>query len=159
MGQFFSFASVLEQRIRKEILSEKTAFPSENPLNSSTDPKSPEGNSTLFREESVGFAWILGHTPRVKTGEPQRKLSRGKTAYGVKTRPRPPHKMTPAQTNAYCYFRSFAPEFEANFTRRDLQKTFRLIAKRVHPDLGGNAKDFIALKANLEVLAAIFPSK
>ncbi len=151
MGQFLEFAEILEQRIRQQILSEKpdfqksqqtknVDFPSENPSNSSTSPKT-----------DFGFAWVLAHTERAESSN-----SRGKSAYGVKARPRPPHKMDPLQTLAYCYFRSQIPSFGANFTRGELQKSFRLLAKKLHPDAGGTSEDFIVLKTQHDLLASVF---
>lgn len=167
MGQFVSFAEVLKQRILSEIPSEngqnleetggaKPHFSSENPFISSTDRKTGEARTNVFREETRGFAWILGHTPQMESLLKTGHSPRGKTAYGVKTRPRPPHKMTREQESAYCYFHSYIPDFTADFSRRELQKAFRLIAKKLHPDMGGNAQEFIALKAQLEVLATVF---
>lgn len=147
MGNFIEFADVLARRMREEILSEMGDFPSENPID--RDFHNSEIGPSL--EETLGFAWLLGNTERTAfTG------SRGKTAYGVKTRPRRPHSMNSSEREAYCYFQSYIEDFSEGFSLRELKSAFRGLARRLHPDMGGTPAGFIRLRQNYEILAAIF---
>lgn len=142
MGQFLAFAEVLERKIRRQILMDQG------------NPESPApSRETLAWETELPWTRF----PRIKA--PPLHPTRGKSAYGVKVRPRPPHSFDEKQRQAYCFFREHDPKLADNFTGTELKTSFRRLAKFLHPDAGGRAADFIRLKECHAVLLTVFKKR
>lgn len=140
MGRFSEFAKVMEQKIRrdleKEFLSEDLVSRGEN-ANFTRD----------FDNSPRGMAWLIGKTPKSSLIDP-----RGKTAYGVKERPLPPHKLNVFQMAACRFFREHGVNLSPRFSKQELKRGFRRLALKLHPDHGGAAHTFMDLKSNFELL-------
>lgn len=68
---------------------------------------------------------------------------------------RKPHVLNPQQAQAYATLNAWEPLSPA-FTARELKANFRRLVKRLHPDHGGNAEDFRALRSSYRELSLIF---
>lgn len=151
MGSFLSFAETLERKIRREIGRE---------LQSDQQPNESvfRGETTVFPREwdssPRGMAWLIGETPRKSTFS-----EKGRTAYGVKVRPLPPHKLTLKEKSALQFFAQHSVTLSPRFTKSELKKCFRGLACRLHPDAGGLTSQFIELKANFDLLIQFLDSK
>ncbi len=78
--------------------------------------------------------------------------------YPHKTRVRPPHKLTAPQTLAFEFFKTIVTDLSEAFTLNELRRAFRKAALKIHPDHGGSATDFIALKSHYTTLQGFFDS-
>lgn len=143
MGGFQDFAQVLEQKIRREIESEILA----------EDPVSRGENVYFTREfddSPRGMAWLLGKMPKSLITDP-----RGRTAYGVKSRLLPPHKLNVFQVTAVLFFKIHGVLLSPRFTQKELKTAFRQLAKKLHPDQGGTTEAFLDLLESFKILAEI----
>lgn len=140
MGGFSEFARVIEQKIRRDLKAELQA---EDLVSRGENP-----NFTREYDDSPrGMAWLIGKTPRATIIDP-----RGKTAYGVKERPLPPHKLNVFQMSAVRFFLDHGVSLSPRFSKKELKAAFRKLALRLHPDQGGAAQSFMELKSCFELL-------
>lgn len=146
MGKFMEFAEVLEKKIRRQI---------ENDNASSTRPTE---NPRLNDELPSGFAWILGQGPVLKVtgtvkGPGQKK---GHQAYGVKAKPRPPHKLSASQKIAMQVFAARGSALSESYSKSELKTAWRRVAKSTHPDHGGTSQGFREAQAAYQSLSQVF---
>lgn len=92
----------------------------------------------------------MGKTPKSTVLDP-----RGRTAYGVKERPLPPHKLNIFQSAAAGFFREKGQELSPRFSARELKSAFRRLAMRLHPDHGGSTQSFLDLQESFKILSEI----
>lgn len=130
----------MEQKIRRDLEAELQA-----------EDLVSRGETANFTREydnsPRGMAWIIGKTPKSSLRDP-----RGKTAYGVKERPLPPHALNVFQKAACVFFREQGAPLSPRFSQKELKGAFRKLALRLHPDHGGAAQSFMDLKSNFELL-------
>lgn len=73
------------------------------------------------------------------------------------TRPKgPPHALNERQKGAMTWFQDQGFSLEPDFTADELKTAFRTAARKVHPDCGGTAEEFLALKGHHASLKAVF---
>lgn len=151
MGRFQDFAEVLASQIRQEIeasLEAKSTF---------QNPRSP-----LFPSENELFpsamAWLMGQIEKHEE-DPVLNLRSGHRAYGVRPKPRRPHRLDARQTEAYVFLKTHATELPPGFTLRELKSAYRQAALRLHPDQGGDAALFRELHAAVTCLQAVLSVK
>ncbi|MBX3019613.1 MAG: J domain-containing protein [Bdellovibrionaceae bacterium] len=137
MGRFVEFASLLEDKIRRELRDEKNVetprFPSETELFPS------------------GMAWLMG---QVQSARPS--ANRARSAYGVKPKVRPAHRFDATQTDSFNFVKNAFPELENNFSPRELKTAYRKAAMKLHPDQGGTSEQFRDLHRHFENLRRLF---
>lgn len=137
-----------------EILSEKVQGDSINSTSTQTE---------ISTNDPIGLAYMIGHFEKYQFKKSksecfqQRKYSATYNKYQI-TKPKN-HIFNQNQENSYLFFNSWDPQFDRNFSKNGLKKTFRQLALRLHPDHGGTAQIFIELKNHYEVLLGIFNRK
>lgn len=112
---------------------------------------SPRPISATFHSEGPldpsHLAYLMGHVNRLNNTRICGKYPMSKV------RPqRKPHDLTTLQRQAFEFLKTRIADLSEAFTERELKKAFRLAAMILHPDQGGNARDFLALKENLAIL-------
>lgn len=155
MGRFLEFAELLEDKIRKEIRASEGVFSSGNALDGSL--YSSTDQNVVFDDSPLGMAWLLGKLE--KKSPLEKNENKGKSAYGVIARPRPPRKphiLSGVQAEAFAFFRVNNPELDPGFTRRELKAAYKVSALCYHPDRGGEAAKFLALTAHYRTLLTLF---
>jgi hypothetical protein len=157
MGQFESFAEVLEKKIRREIeaeiLTEVDAWLDEDA--SHNGPSSTRlDNSPDCLTALLGVVEPLRQSPQSKA----HLYHRHRPAVRPQPKPRPPHIFNDAQKTAYRFFHIHGEEgLQQNFTLPELKSSFRRLALRLHPDRPqGSTEHFIRLKNAFDCLAAVF---
>ncbi len=140
MGTFMEFAQILETKIRKEM--EKSA------------PASSEKASPKTELHSELWTHLVGHldTRRFETPQKGQAYHRLRPA----PRPRPDHKFSAPQSEAFEFFNQQGAALAANFSGPDLKKAFRSLALKLHPDQGGSAFKFQRLMQARAVLQTLF---
>jgi hypothetical protein len=155
MGSFHTFAQVLEQKIRREIEKDYQ----QAPHSSSASPSEMTFNGTHSKVETETngkpetWSHLLGkvetvHFKETKKGDLYHR-------FRPAPKPRPAHVLNPDQQQAFAFFQSQF-NLAANFTRADLQKAFRVLALRFHPDHGGKSHHFQSLVRARKELETIF---
>jgi hypothetical protein len=144
MGRFLEFADLLEAKIRREIRDEKIV-------------KTPRFSSET-ESFPVGMAWLMGNVDsRVSTFTPN--TSRARSAYGVRVKPRAPHKFDATQTQSFEFLKTYVSELDFGFSPRELKSAYRKAAMILHPDQGGTNEKFRDLHRHFENLRRIFHAK
>ena len=172
-----SFLEILGETIRKEIKNEilveknKHHFSSRenenftlsknaNSLGNFASRELPNNHSNhAFSEAKFFENWSSIHTnEKIElTGIGGTNFTkRGKVAYGVKVKPRPAHKLNKEQFECWTLLRHFDLNLTENFSREELKQSWKRIAKKTHPDLGGPAKDFMSAMNAYRKLCQIF---
>jgi len=133
-----SFQQILERKIK--------AQSPEIPLQQGFDqhPHSQDPAHLAYLMGTLGPAYFRPQTGRVYPSRPKP--------------PPPPHVLDEAQTLAVDFFASHGATLSPAFTQKELKKSFRLLALKLHPDTnkGAVASAFIELKKNYETLAGLF---
>jgi hypothetical protein len=141
MGDFHSFAQILEKKIRKEIEKDFIS-PSENTSSPETKIQSELWTHLVGQLNTIHFS----------TDRKGQIYHRNRPA----PRPRPDHQMTTEQEQAYQFFVNQRVVLAKNFSQSDLKKAFRILALKLHPDQGGNAFQFQSLIAAKKTLESLF---
>lgn len=171
MGQFESFAQVLEQTLEKKIRSEIEAeilseidawlerglekgFPQSKaatPSFSTRLDNSPDCLASL-----LGVVQPLRQNPEAKA----HLYHRHRPAVRPTPRARPAHSLNEAQAAALGFFQeSGNQELQNNYSLTELKTAFRKLALRLHPDRPqGSTALFIQLKSAYDQLKTIFQS-
>lgn len=147
MGSFYSFASILEQKIRQDIqteLRETPQFPSENGVLSQKFDSSP-----------LGLAWMMGQLPRQELDRESKGVATY-SRYKAAARPRPAHKLTEIQCRAYETLRHYVSELSVGFTQSELKKAYRKAVLIAHPDRGGSSAAFQKVRDSYKILVLVF---
>jgi hypothetical protein len=171
MGQFESFAQVLEQtlenRLRKEIKQEiETEIQREidawleqsSETTTATGPHSPStarlDNSPDCLAALLGIVQPLRQNPEAKA----HLYHRHRPKVRPTPRPRPAHALSETQVAALHFFRnSGQSELQSNYSMAELKTAFRHLALRFHPDRPqGSAALFIQLKNAYDCLRLVF---
>ncbi len=155
MGRFIEFAEMLEKRIRQEV--EKEHFQREKSESRSENASVNAEFSSEFDEWPLGFAWILGQGPVLRS-HPQ-KIRPGHKAYGVKARPPAPHRFTETQQQAFDLFLEWGTELSRSFRTADLRRAWRKAALVTHPDQGGTSADFRRAQEAYAILQTVLLKK
>jgi len=122
----------------KEILEEKLT----------KTASAPRDESFVMNSDPAHLAFLIGQIRRVENTTPVGK-------YPVKKVLRParkPHVFTEAQQASYMYFRLEIADFSEGYNEAELKKAFRQLALVLHPDQGGDAQKFMALKDHFRTL-------
>jgi hypothetical protein len=139
MGSFHSFAQVLEKKIRREIEKEYSRSDSV----SSTETPS-EGWTRLVGEMST---YHFQASQQAQAYHRHRPVSK----------PRPAHNLNEDQQHAWAFFQSHLElPLAPNYSKADLQRAFRSLALRLHPDQGGSSSKFQELLKARRQLETIF---
>jgi hypothetical protein len=144
MGQFESFARVLEQTIEKRLRRE---------WEQSREQQAPPSSSRVAPDY---LASLLGSVERF-----QQDVT-GKAALYHRHRrpppPRPPHALSETQRKALLFFQNFEGlSLADNYSHRELQRAYHELALRLHPDRPrGSQALFIELKAAYDDLRLVF---
>ncbi len=96
-----------------------------------------------------GLSQIIGTIPVYKTGYKK---------YKSVPLPRKPHLMTPEQQLAFENLSLWAPVLTNDFNRIELKSCYRAALLKTHPDQGGNAESFLAVKKSYEILKSFVKS-
>jgi hypothetical protein len=152
MGQFESFADVLEKKIRREIEEEILA---EVDAWGADDTALSSAQNTRLDNSPDCLGCLLGVV------EPLRQNPQTKAHLYHKHRspppPRPAHALSPAQQKALHFFIERGSALADNYALKDLKSEFRKLALKLHPDRPhGSAAQFIQLKAAFDQLRLIF---
>jgi len=140
MGRFLEFASLLEDKIRREIGTQENVRTPHFPSETETFPS--------------GMAWLMG---QVESATPS--AVRARRAYGVRPKPRRPHSFDATQTEAFHFLKNYVPELDLGFSPRELKSAYRKAALILHPDQGGTATKFRELHRHFECLRGVFHKK
>ncbi len=144
MGTYMEFAKILEKKIRKEIEQDLHASPTRT------------SNSTAQHTEIQSELWthLVGHLD-ARRFENQ---ARGQVYHRNRPapRPRPDHKLNESQSAAHAFFERHGAALAMNFSSQDLQKAFRQLALKLHPDQGGQAWQIQKLLEARTSLLALF---
>ena len=145
MGQFEQFAAILEKKIRQDIeaeMREIPQFPSENAPHRQEIDSGP-----------LGMSWMMGQlgkhqfTPTNKSSEYHRHRKPPK--------PRPPHTLSEAQSEAFKLLRHYVSELSESFTKAELKKAYHSALFHTHPDRGGTSAKFLAVKTAYQLLSVV----
>jgi|GEM_PF-5918122 len=157
MGQFESFAQVLEQTLEKKIRKEIKLE-----LEAEIDAWLEKGSPTTARLDNspdcltalLGVVQPLRQNPEAKAN----LYHRHRPTVRPTPRPRPAHPLSEAQTQALRFFQeSGNSELQNNYTLSELKTAFRHLALRFHPDRPqGSAPLFIQLKMAFDQLCLVF---
>lgn len=156
MGEFQSFAEVLEKKIRREIeaeiLSEVDSWLEDSTASTSTQTtrldNSPDCLSSL-----LGVVEPLRQNPQLKA----HLYHRLRPAVRPQPKARPAHVLNERQLTALHFFKTAGSALENNYSLPELKTEFRKLALRFHPDRPqGSASHFIQLKAAYDNLRLVF---
>ena len=106
---------------------------------------------TILDSDPAHLAFLMSQVSRVQSPAP-----RGKYPAPAVRPQRKAHTLNAAQTQAFNFFTIYIHDFSPAFTEGELRKAFRKLALILHPDHGGQAEQFMDLKANYETLQTIF---
>jgi len=111
---------------------------------------SPEKETSSVQSEPAHLAYLLGKINRLE-------FSSARGQYPTpKVRPqRKPHTFSSEQRQSYEFFKTWITSLPEGFTGTELKKAFRQAAMVLHPDHGGSAQQFLALKNHYEVLRSL----
>jgi hypothetical protein len=133
------FLQILEQKIRQQV---------EQEILSSSEP-SPRSMNTEIPSEL--WTHLVGQLSTKHFQTP----SKGEIYHRHRPppRPRPDHKLDCKQKQAFLFFELQGAALATNFSSKDLQRAFRQLALRLHPDHGGSAERIQRLlEARVELL-------
>lgn len=142
MGQEKSFNDIFVKQLLKDLWPQKAKA---------------HAPSELIDSSPAHMAYLLGELETFHT-----KNDRGQTHYNqqkLKPLPRKAHILTDLQKQAFDFIRQFIPELSHGFSKQELKKAFRQLAKEFHPDLttATNAPErFRELKASYDSLSTLF---
>ncbi|WP_413586972.1 J domain-containing protein [Bdellovibrio sp. HCB274] len=109
-----------------------------------------QGNySSVMDSDPIHMAYLLGHVNKVEFQGPRGQYPR------PAVRPQRKHTFTPAQRQSFEFLKCWVHGLSEGFTETELRKAFRQAALILHPDQGGNAEQFLTLKAHFEVLRTV----
>ena len=149
MGQFTSFAEILENKLRKEI---EGAIRSEI----RTETKSEPTSNTSFQPDVISL--LLGRVSPVKASNLTKASLYHQHRPKVRPQapPKPAHKLTAEQSKAFQQFAAWGLGLADNFSSKDLKTAFRKRALKAHPDQGGNTLEFYQLQECYSALISVF---
>ncbi|MGZ6470229.1 MAG: J domain-containing protein [Bdellovibrio sp.] len=125
----------------KQILREKMGENASHPSQS---------QSSESISDAPHMAYLLGQIPRFQTQKPRGHYP------SPKIRPqRKPHVLSESQQISFAFIKKFAADLSDGFSATEIKKAFRMAAMTLHPDRGGDAKQFIELKSHYENLRFI----
>ena len=131
-----SFSEIFE-----EIHSENQTKTSDN----SASEKITAGWESLLEPSHLAF--LMGRIAKAPSAQKA-------TAKAYPARPRPAHLLNTEQLSAYETLRIHAPILNDNFNLRELRSAYRLSVLKTHPDQGGTAESFQAVKKSYQILLA-----
>jgi hypothetical protein len=153
MNSSESFAEILNARLKKS--SPQQPFQREN----------QEIGKTTESLEYQHLAYLLGKTPRTEAPRPlnktdyQRYFVPRPAKSAQPTPSRKAHALSRKQEFAYDLLKKYSPELDPGFSFTELKKAFRSGALLTHPDRGGQASDFQAVRLAYQELNLLFTSK
>ena len=151
MGNFTSFAEILEQKIRREI---ETDYAQDLALTRELQA-SPVPHSAPFQSLEDTLITL----PKMHFQSPRFFTKAYQTSRGPKAVPKPlmPHALNEVQQQAHQFFVKYQEVLSMSFTVQELKKSFRRLALRFHPDREyGSATHFAELKKAHESLVEVF---
>ncbi len=112
-----------------------------------SEPFVNASEESLLNADPSHLAFLMGQVGRKEFNSPRGQYP------APKVRPqRKAHNFSPSQQQAYEFLKSWIYDLPAGFTASELKKAFRQAAMILHPDHGGNAPQFVELKAHYETL-------
>ena len=138
MGNRESFAEILREKIQ-----DSTQSQSENTYFSKAPPPPPEA-----------WAGLIGQLDPLES----RSAKVSFNAYLKQCPPRPDHVLNETQNRAFAFLKKHDGSLKGSFSRGDLKRAFRLIAKKLHPDQGGTAAEMRELLQARNDLQTVFSS-
>ena len=121
-----------------------------NEISSEIPAKANEEKITAGWEtmlEPSHLAFLMGRISKTTTVPKS-----SKAAYPI--RPRPDHLLTIEEISALETLRAQAPMLSNNFNLRELRTAYRTSVLKTHPDQGGTAESFQAVKKSYQILLA-----
>jgi hypothetical protein len=144
MASFHSFAQLLEKKIRREL---------EREMKSPSNSGEPGSVASMTRAE----AWtrLVGNVGTFRFESPNK--AQAYHQHRTPPKPRPPHLLTESQRKAFEFFQgALEVPLQPHFSATDLQKAFRQLALRFHPDHGGTNQSIQSLIAHRRDLEKLF---
>ena len=152
MNSSFEFAEILDQHLRKT--SEKVDFQREHEFSRS------QNSNFLFGEDYAHLGFLLGQTAKAKPTRvakyPESALKKGQTPLKQAMEPRPAHRLSDPQIQAYLLMCEWSPGLSPGFTQLELKKAYRIAVLKTHPDRGGSAQKFQAMVQAHQDLQRVF---
>lgn len=98
--------------------------------------------------EPMGLAHLLGELDHYNFKNRSHYMRYPKTI-------RPAHPMNEDELCAYHILNTYKPSFKNNFNLTELKSAYRVAVLKAHPDQGGSAESFHAVKKSYEILLAL----
>ncbi|MFP5520487.1 MAG: hypothetical protein ACLGGX_11330 [Bdellovibrionia bacterium] len=128
-------------------------------LNEKLISSEPSGSTSHFEPVAPAhFAYLLGQIPRYQfktTSTKGYKKSTHPSAETTIVTPTLPAHWSADQISAYYWLNEQGFELRVLFDKADLKRAFRSLAKKLHPDSGGNVHSFLQLKSMIQQLEAV----
>lgn len=149
MGQFETFAKILEKKIRKEVEAEVMAE-----VEAFLGKTSGVEESTQPASSCEAWMGVIGNLGRFTV----RAEAKAQAYHKLRTppKPRPAHNLNATQTVAFELFKRLGAGLTSNFAMNDLKAQFRALALKVHPDQGGSSETFQSLMMAYRDLQTVF---
>lgn len=136
---------MLNPRSFLEILSEVHSGNQTSTTENTATQKINAGWETLIEPSNLAF--LMGRISPVR-----HVVKASRTAYPRK--PRPSHILGEVETFAFENLRSNSPLLNDNFNLHELRSAYRRAVLKTHPDQGGTAESFQAVKKSYQILLA-----
>jgi hypothetical protein len=136
---------MLNQRSFSELFEELHSEKEPQETNSTSAEKISAGWESLLEPSHLAF--LMGQISRMAPPSPH-----SQRAYPARIRP--DHLLNDEQKLAFESLQSYAPHLKLNFNTRDLRSAYRSGVLKTHPDQGGTAETFQAVKNSYHILFA-----
>lgn len=150
-----SFAEILEDVIFK---SEKTSnmpqspvFSRENTTKASTIDSAFSRHQIFEKDVLLHCRPLHFHFAKSSNAYPKSQVTTQHKDHG-----RAPHTLDSRQQMAFEFYLTAGASLTLTFSREELKRSFRQLAKKLHPDHGGSALDFRRLLEHHKYLLAVF---
>lgn len=111
---------------------------------------SPEAAPSSNPTDPAHLAYLLGQINRLEFNRPRGQYP------APQVRPqRKAHAFSSEQRYSYEFLKTWAHTLSEGFTATELKKAFRQAAISLHPDQGGDAQQFVALKGHYDNLRSL----
>lgn len=150
-----SFAEILKDTISRDKNSSRASqspvFSRENATTTSMF------DSAFFRYQTFEKDILLQCEPiQFHFAKSSKVYPKGTTSAQPQAAERTPHSLDSRQQMAFEFYVAAGASLTLAFNREELKRSFRQLAKKLHPDHGGSALDFRRLLEHHKYLLAVF---